>query len=228
MVPSVRMTTSRTKTGGFTFLELLVVMVLITILSALIWPTLTGGDVARVKAASRGLMQMSRYARTMAVLHQQTMMLEIASDGKLRVVPKGGASPAAPEPAPLEGRGEERDDGDAVPEAPEAPQGGEMAEAETVKEYKQISFRVELDENRLQDEEEGGEIVRTETDSEDAGAMETTKSAAIPYAGNGRCPPYYVIISPTDGKGGEFESAWRLRISVDRFGNAKILDEDGR
>ncbi|MBP5511744.1 MAG: prepilin-type N-terminal cleavage/methylation domain-containing protein [Kiritimatiellae bacterium] len=221
------MTTSRTKTGGFTFLELLVVMVLITILSVMIGPSLTGGDVARVKAASRGVMQMSRYARTMAVLRQQTMMLEIGSDGKLRVVPKGGASRPEPSvPSAEQGGGDV--ESDAGPEESEVPQGGEMAEAETFKEYKQISFRVELDEDRLQDEEEGGEIVRTETDSEDAGAMETVKSAAIPYAGNGRCLPYYIIISPTDGKGGVDEGGWKLRVSVDRFGNAKILDEDGR
>lgn len=201
-------------------------MVLITILSVLVGPTLTGGDVARVKAASRGLMQMSRYARTMAVLHQQTMMLEITSDGKLRVVPKGGAS--RPQPAPADGHGAGPVPDGSEPEDPDVPQGGEMAEAETAKEYKQISFRVELDEDRLQDEEESGQIVRTETDSEEAGAMETLKSAAIPYAGNGRCLPYYVIISPTDGKGGEDEGGWRLRVSVDRFGNAKILDEDGR
>ncbi len=220
------MTTSRTKTGGFTFLELLVVMVLITILSALVGPSLTGGDVARVKSASRGLMQMSRYARTMAVLRQQTMMLEIGSDGKLRVVPKGGGAggPASAAPDGQDGR-DAADDG---PEDSGAPQGGEMSEAETSKEYKQVSFLVELDENRLQDEEEGGGIVRTETDSEDAGAMETVKSAAIPYAGNGRCVPYYVVIAPTDGRGGVAEDAWRLRVSVDRFGNAKILDEDGR
>lgn len=221
------MTTSRTKTAGFTFLELLVVMVLITILSVMIGPTLTGGDVARVKAASRGLMQMSRYARTMAVLRQQTMMLEIASDGRLRVVPKAGGAPAETS-APSGEEAAADAENDIAPDEPEIPQGGEMAEAETAKEYKQVSFRVELDENRLQNEEEGGEIVRTETDSEDAGAMETVKSAAIPYAGNGRCLPYYVIISPTDGRGGEDDGGWRLRVSVDRFGNAKILDEDGR
>ena len=222
------MTTSRTKTGWFTFLELLVVMVLITILSALIGPALTGGDVARVKTASRGLMQMSRYARTMAVLRQQTMMLEISSDGKLRVVPKSGA----PTPSTAGGAASvsdeaqpDADDGGAAA-ADDAPQGSEMSEAETFKEYKQIAFRVEVDEKRLQDEEEGGEIVRTETDSEDAGAMETIKKAAIPYAGNGRCLPYYIVISPTNGKGEEEEGGWRLRVSIDRFGNAKILDEN--
>lgn len=252
------MTISQTKSGrsGFTFLELLVVIVIIGIMAAMIGPALTSTDIVRVKTASRGLMQLSRYARTMAVLHQQTMMLTITSDGKLSVTPKGPSSSAGASSAEAESSEEgvaqassrspdkksktaeksgklvdrrENQDAENQTEGSVPDVGSEMSEAETKKEYKQVSFTVELDESQLQDEEEGKEMVTQETDkdAESAeGSVQTVKSASIPYAGNGRCLPYRVVIAPVNDKGEPEESGWKLELTVDRFGNARILDED--
>src|SRR5512133_1227709 len=78
---------------GFTMVELLIVIVIIGVMAAMIGPTFTAGsDIARVKTASRGVIQMSRYARIMALLHQTPVELVYTSDGALRVeqVASGG------------------------------------------------------------------------------------------------------------------------------------------
>lgn len=78
------MTISRIK--GFTLIELLVVIVIIGVMVAVVGQNLGAGTAAtRLRTATRGLMQMSRYARTMALLHQQEVQLTVASDGILSV-----------------------------------------------------------------------------------------------------------------------------------------------
>jgi Tfp pilus assembly protein FimT len=76
-----------------TLVELLVVMVIIGVMALVILPSFgSGSDIARIKTASRGVMQMTRYARTMAVLYQTPMDLVITSDGELRVERRGGGA----------------------------------------------------------------------------------------------------------------------------------------
>lgn len=206
-------------------LELLLVVVIIGILAAITVPTVSGTDVARVKSASRGLMQLSRYARTMAVLNQQTMLLEISSDGKVEVKPKGRSASGGGDGETGDGGGESF----GTEESPssgesDAPTGSEMTELETKQVYRQIAFEVELDNNQLQEDDEETGLIVNESDGENA--MEVQKTAAVVYAGNGRCLPYRVTIAPTDGNGQVLDGSWRLILSVDRFGNARILDDD--
>lgn len=210
-------------------LELLLVVVIIGILAAITVPTVSGTDVARVKSASRGLMQMSRYARTMAVLNQQTMLLDISSDGTVEVHPKGGSSGGSAA-FPADTGGDDGEDGissDASEVVSEAPAGSEMTELVTKQTYRQIAFEVELDSNQLQDDDEETGLIVNESDSDEGGGtMEVKTTASVVYAGNGRCLPYRVTIAPTDGEGRVLDGSWRLILSVDRFGNARILDDD--
>lgn len=238
----------RSRRGAFTMIELLVVLAIIGIMAVMIIPTVSGSDVARVRTAARGLMQMSRYARTMAILRQETLLLEISTDGTLHIVPGGdggsgggagggsGGAPAAPPPGP------EPDSAPGTPAPPTAedgqPSGGgggegsRMSETETTRVFKQIRFVAELDEDRLDESEAGTEFDAEERDEETDEKGKTraaSRTVRVPYEGNGRCLPYRVRILPEGfEEGGEDRAADSAVVIVDRFGNAKVEDEDER
>ena len=89
------MTSRIDRSRGFTLVELLVVIVIIGVMLTMIGPSMTAGSgMARVKTASRGVMQMSKYARTMALLRQTPLELVFTSDGRLGVAPVGGGGEA--------------------------------------------------------------------------------------------------------------------------------------
>ena len=78
---------------GFTLFELLVVIVIMGVLVMMVGMAFSGGtDAVRVRTATRGVMQMSKYARTMALLHQAPLDLVFTSDGTLSVAEVGGES----------------------------------------------------------------------------------------------------------------------------------------
>lgn len=223
------MTISRT--SAFTMLELLMVIVIIGVLSALTVPTVTGGDMTRVKSASRALMQMSRYARTMAVLHQCTVELHIYPDGRLAVLPRkkqaansdaGGGGEEAPS------LGNEVEGDEPAMETDFAPEdlGGEMVQIEEEQEFKQIVFELECD-KLLTDSEEERIRERGGEDEDDEGEYLDEAAAAwvVPFGGNGRCPPFNVKVMSADNEGEAEYDSFSLEVHVDRFGSAKVYDE---
>ncbi|HRR33647.1 MAG TPA: type II secretion system protein [Kiritimatiellia bacterium] len=235
---------------GFTLVELLVVMVIIGVMALVILPSFgTGSDLARVKTASRGVMQMTRYARTMAVLYQTPMDLVITSGGELRVERRSGAAGDAGSSRSAGGENahdETRHPADAgrgggppaawgADESPGSDEGGGagyiMAELSASKRYEQITFKVTLDEDALEADEAEVQIeVMEDEEAEDSdssadGGLEKEKSrmARIPFEANGRCLPFVVRVTA-----GDEDATDAITVKVDRFGMPRVVDEDER
>lgn len=225
---------------GFTMIELLMVVVIISIMTALIAPTITGTDTVRITTASRALMQMSRYARTMAVLRQQTLTLQITSDGTLSVTAAGASGSAVPAPAVEEPVGEpvEAQHITTAPAAAPATAtetessggGGQnlISDVNATRQFKQVRFAAEIDPDALDADEAGTELQSDEKSEEPSADGKSDKPAlktvSIPYEANGRCLPYRVTITPAGTEEGK--EADKMVVIVDRFGNAKVEDED--
>lgn len=216
---------------GFTLVELLMVIVILGIMAFLVVPTIsTGSDYARLKAASRGVVQLSRYAKTMALLHQTPVELVFTSDGKLRVesAATSGVSLVSSDAFAQTNLLEESEEIE-TPEISEKSSseddGGssyQMADLELEKEYKQISFRFEGYTDTV-DDGSGFDNISSVSDSRDEededGEGDDTTSFRIHYKSNGTCRPYRVRVIA----GGD-ELEFKL-ISVNMLGRAKVEKE---
>ena len=216
---------------GFTLVELLVVIVIIGIMGVMILPNFTtGSEGARLRTASRGIMQMVRYARTMAVLQQAPMDLVFSSTGEVRVERRsgggGGMSSAAADyqAATADSGIADSDIGEA--EDMSGGKGYELADVSASKTYERVTFVVELDERALGEDEQDEQLHTSEAedggtkDGDDPLAPAATLSR-ISFESNGRCLPFVVTIRT----GGE-ESPSEMIVTVDRFGSVKITGDD--
>ncbi|NLL83039.1 MAG: prepilin-type N-terminal cleavage/methylation domain-containing protein [Lentisphaerae bacterium] len=75
---------------GFTLIEMLLVVAIIGILITMLAPRLQMLGSPRVAGAARVMTQMTRYARTMALLHQVETELEVSPQGVISVTARGG------------------------------------------------------------------------------------------------------------------------------------------
>ena len=102
-----------------------------------------------------------------------------------------------------------------------------MSETNTERVFKQVRFVVELDEDELDEDELDTELDAVDSDEdtdEEGNDIPAVRTVRITYEGNGRCLPYRVTIyaEGTD----EDQAVDKAVVVVDRFGNAKVLDED--
>ena len=220
---------------AFTLIELLIIIVIIGVMVALVVPSIsTGSDYARLKAASRGVVQLSRYSKTMALLHQKPVDLVFSSDGKLSVKSVGGGGESLVSAASF-ARTNLVDDSSLEAEDIEAPpiserkkssvSGGgssyKMADLEIEQEYEQITYRFEGYADTIDDGSGLDDFSAVGSFASDLGEdAEEATSFRIHYKSNGTCRPFRVRVIA----GGD-ESIFHL-VAVNMLGSAKVLEED--
>jgi len=220
--------------GGFTLVELLIVIVIIGVMAMVVGPTFTtGSDIARVKTAARGLTQMSRYARTMALLHQTPVDLVFTSGGSLSVAPGaggGGESLVSAQAfgvtnaaAAAEAKAAAEQEAEAAKAAAESGQGGGasyvMADLAVEKTYEQVSFVFEgytdtVEKDRKSRRSSYSRLEAPEDPEEDV------QTVRVRYRSNGTCRPFRVRV---EAAGTESHA---MTVVVDLLGAAKIEEED--
>ena len=214
--------------AGFTLVELLIVIVIIGVMAMMIGPTFTAGsDIARTKTASRGVIQMSRYARTMALLHQTPVELVYTSDGTLRVEQVAGssesivseksfastnsaeASVAEDAAPPVQTGAEEKGGGSSYV----------MADLNLEKKYDGVVFVFKGYEDSM-DDGRNRKIVKARKEADAEEVENDVKAFRVRYKSNGTCRPYSVRVTP----GGE--EGYALTVTIDVLGSAKVEEED--
>ena len=219
---------------GFSLVELLIVIVIIGIMAAMIGPTFTtGSDSARVKTASRGVMQMSRYARTMALLHQTPVDLVFTSDGSLSVTQAGGggeslvtagafavtnAAVAAEETEVAKAAADKSDE----PAKTTQNSGGAsyvMADLAIVKKYDRVVFRFVEYSDTIDDGRGARHLPTVREEENETSAEGEMQTFRISYKSNGTCRPYQINVTA------EGDEEYVVTIAVDVRGSAKIKDD---
>ena len=218
--------------SGFTLVELLVVVVIIGVMAMMLGPTFTtGSDIARVKTATRGVMQMSRYARTMAVLHQTPVALVFSADGTIRVEKVAVSNRRSA----ISSRQSEIGNGQlAIGDGQSAMGAGQdgvegkayvMADLEAEKSYAQVRFDVTLDDYDTDEPESAAKGLFEESEDDkslEAGeGVKVVTAARVIYESNGRCLPFKVVVRAAVEEGGA-----ALTVAVDRFGVARVLEDE--
>ncbi len=89
---------SKRRQGGFTLLELLLVVIILGVVAAVFVPRIGAGIAgSRLTVGARTVIQAARYARTMALLHQAETELVIGlKSGIVRIEAVGGAGGEPP------------------------------------------------------------------------------------------------------------------------------------
>jgi len=182
---------------SFTLIELLLVIAIIGIISAVTLPSLVGSIRGnRLRLSARSVVMAGRYARSMAVMKQIDMVLRFDLDaGKMTVAGVGvGPRPSEDEEPPADETRNEADAEGAAPAAVTRAVGPAGAEELSRKLDRVRLTRVEL---RGADEE-----------------AHTSGTCTILYRSNGTCDPYTVEIEDLDGAG--------MTINVDALSAADI------
>ena len=215
---------------------MLVIIIILGVLVTIVRPVIsTGGDMSRVSAAARGVMQMSRYARTMAILHQNAMELTFSGSGKLSVTLEGNGgrgesivsaksfavtnSVTAAEEARLAEFATEHDNTSG---------GGSgaytMADVNVDKSYAQVRF-VFLGYTDTADAGRYSHLLTpsastSAVDDKEEGDEDSVRVVRVRYKSNGTVRPYRVQVK------GEGDNAFSLTVAVDMLGSAKVEEHE--
>ncbi len=203
--------------SGFTLLELLIVMAIMAIISAVTLPQLGGmTETARLSTASRTAVMVGRYARTMSLLYQVEIDLIIAmKSGEMRVE----VAPVVRELDISEDEGEEKD------EEPEASAVDLYSDGLSSR-LKMLSTNtaVHAASESLETIKETHTLDRVRVASVLYTGLEehelTEGEARIRYHSNGTCVPYRLtLIAGTDR---EDIDSMRVCIEVDTLGSVTV------
>lgn len=228
---------------GFTLVELLIVIVILGVMAALVGQNFNvGSDSTRVRTATRGVLQMSRYARTMALLHQTPVTLTFTTSGKLSV--KGAedagqngfvtAKAFAATAIQTSATGEVSTEDEAstnllVTEAENQnsqESGGStytLADLDFEKDYEGIAFQFLGFTDSFETTTAESELMQpvVSTDAVDT-VSDTAYQAVVRYNSNGTCRPYKVKVT-TDL---ENENVFSLTVIVSPLGSARVAEDE--
>lgn len=223
-------TSRKSSRRAFTLIELLVVVAIIgTMLAVAVIDIASGLDSARMRTATRGVLQISRYARTMALLKQRPATVTYSADGhislELAASNDGGTAAAeigplalpvsVPKDATAEDLASLQDDsGSGTNEVASAPE--DLVDESVSRSFEGISFHVEIL------GEDGRFLAPMATVDEGDDESTNAPSTSVTYETNGRCPAYRVTI----GKAGAEDARDGLVVDVDRFGKVRVDNED--
>lgn len=165
------------KQTGFTLIEMLLVLALIGIITAITIPQFVNSMRSnRLRVGVRAVVMSGRYARSMAVMKQVDILLTFNIDeGVITVDEVSLTDAAAKKLLSDEPDGVDDDSGDEETAVPE-----------------KVLNRTELISRKL--DNVSFEYIEIDGD------MITAKSATVVYSSNGRCNPYNVMISDDQGK----------------------------
>ena len=199
------------------------------VLAAVVLPMVSGGsDMSRVRVATRGVMQMSRYARTMAVLHQNAMELVFSENGKLSVeMEAGGGGGDSIVSAKAFSTTNAVADAEAAQMAELTAEHGDdtggggyaMADVNTEQTYEQVRF-IFLGYSDTADAGRYSSLPSSSTFSDDVNSTEESATVRVRYKSNGTCRPYSVKVTV------EGEDAFSLTVNVDMLGAAKVVEDE--
>ncbi len=229
---------------GFTLIELLIVIVILGVMAALVGQNFNvGSDTTRVRTATRGVLQVSRYARTMALLHQTPVTLTFTTSGKLSVkgagdtggnsfvTAKAFAATAIQTSATGDVPSEDEAETNMLVNEPDPQSAGgsggasyTLADLDFEKSYEGIAFQflgftdsfepTASDSELMQPIEDGTNVV-------DA-ASDTAYQAVVRYNSNGTCRPYKVKVTTEAGN----EAVFSLTVIVSPLGSARVEEDE--
>lgn len=195
---------------GFTLIEMLLVVAIIGILVTMLAPRMQMMGGPRVTAAARVLTQLTRYARTMALLNQAETVIRVSPDGVIRVDAAGSEPPPqAASPAVDELPDTAADDGAVAPAADDVapPSFSETVAVERRLENVTVAFLGYTD-----------TLSELRVRTAEAGASET--SAEIHFRSNGTCRPHRYTLTDTTGV--------EAVVTVDILGLARVETDGGK
>jgi len=197
-------------------MEMIIVMVILAAVVAVVVPNLgTGLGGTRTQIAARGLVQMSRYARSMALANQTGVELVVSSNGILRVRAAAGSVNFA-------GRGEMEGDayGNAAMASAQAMAssgGGSARQESTASLESSIALEKKFEQANFTFEGYTDGLGRMLTEREGGGVAREGSESVVLFRSNGVCKPCRFSVSTPNGI--------TLHVTLGTTGKGKVENE---